>query len=148
MSQMRAGKVDDLGRRRRANLARAMIIGVGVDLVGNGRLERELARGEWSFADGVFTAREIRSCSRSRRPAARYAACFAAKEATLKALGISACDLGMMREVELHLDGSGKSAIVLRGRLKSESERLGVRHLRISMSSSKQQTAAMVIVES
>ncbi|MGZ4813584.1 MAG: holo-ACP synthase [Terriglobales bacterium] len=125
-----------------------MIVGVGIDLVANSRVERELARGEWLLGDGVFTTGEISRCRRNRRPAICYAACFAAKEATLKALGIEVADLGILREVELDLGEGGKSAVVLHERLKSESEHLEVKRIRVAIASGKQQTGAMVILES
>jgi holo-[acyl-carrier protein] synthase len=127
-------------------LAIVMIVGLGIDLVATSRVERELAQGEWRLGDGIFTSREISRCSRDRRPAICYAACFAAKEATLKALGVEVADLGMMREVEVEL--GDRCAIVLHDRMKSESEHLGVRHIRLSIAASKRQTGAMVIVES
>ncbi len=127
-------------------LATSMIVGFGIDLVATSRVERELALGEWLLGDGIFTSREISRCSRDRRPALCYAACFAAKEATLKALGVEVADLGMMREVEVELGDS--CAIVLHDRMKSESEQLGVRHIRLSIAPSKRQTGAMVILES
>ena len=127
-------------------LATVMIVGLGIDLVTNRRVERELARDEWLQGDGIFTSQEISRCSRNRRPALCYAACFAAKEATLKALGVEVADLGMMREVEVEL--GDRCAIVLHDRMKSESEQLGVRHIRLSIAPSKRQTGAMVILES
>ena len=127
-------------------LATVMIVGLGIDLVTNSRVERELARDEWLQGDGIFTGQEISRCSRNRRPAVCYAACFAAKEATLKALGVEVADLGMMREVEVEL--GDRCAIVLHDRMKSESEQLGVRHIRLSIAPSKRQTGAMVILES
>jgi holo-[acyl-carrier protein] synthase len=123
-----------------------MIVGLGIDLVANSRVERELARDEWLQGDGIFTSQEISRCSSHRRPALCYAACFAAKEATLKALGVEVADLGMMREVEVEL--GDRCAIVLHDRMKTESEQLGVRHIRLSIAPSKQQTGAMVILES
>ena len=123
-----------------------MIVGLGIDLVDNTRMQRELARAEWRLGDGIFTSREISQCSRDRRPALCYAACFAAKEATLKALGVQVADLGLLREVEVEL--GDRCEIVLHDRMKLESQRLGVRHVRLAIAPSKRQTGAMVILES
>ncbi|MGZ4789769.1 MAG: 4'-phosphopantetheinyl transferase superfamily protein [Terriglobales bacterium] len=125
-----------------------MIVGLGIDLVTNSRVERELASSCWAPKDGIFTARELSRCKRARHPAQRYAACFAAKEAALKALGVTIADLSMLREVEVVGEGDDGCAIVFHKRLKSESEHLGVRHIRLSIASTKQQTGAMVILES
>jgi holo-[acyl-carrier protein] synthase len=125
-----------------------VIVGLGVDLLENSRVARELARGDWRQENGVFTSEEIKRCSTGKNPALRYAACFAAKEATLKALGVGVSDLAMFREVEIGLDENGEYAVVLHDRLKSESEQLGVRHIRVSVAAAAKQTGAMVILES
>ena len=125
-----------------------MIVGLGVDLLENSRVAQELARGDWRQENGVFTSEEIKRCSTGKNPALRYAACFAAKEATLKALGIGVSDLAMFREVAIALDENGEYAVVLHNRLKSESEQLGVRHIRVSVAAAAKQTGAMVILES
>ena len=125
-----------------------MIVGLGVDLLENSRIAQELARGDWRQENGVFTSEEIKRCSTGKNPALRYAACFAAKEATLKALGIGVSDLAMFREVEIALDENGEYAVVLHNRLKSESEQLGVRHIRVSVAAAAKQTGGMVILES
>jgi holo-[acyl-carrier protein] synthase len=125
-----------------------VIVGLGVDLLENSRVAQELARGDWRQENGVFTSEEIKRCSTGKNPALRYAACFAAKEATLKALGIGVSDLAMFREVEIALDENGEYAVVLHNRLKSESEQLGVRHIRVSVAAAAKQTGGMVILES
>lgn len=121
-----------------------VILGIGIDLVENRRVERELARGEWRQADGIFSEAEIEHCTSTRRPARRYAACFAAKEATLKALGVAVTDLSAFREIDVEL---GCHRIVLHNRLKTHSEQLGVRHIRLSTSVGKDLSGAMVILE-
>ena len=81
-----------------------MILGIGTDLIEHVRVQRELAKSPWADNHGIFTAQEIARCRGSSRLVARYAACFAAKEATLKALGVGVSDLAMFREVEIGLD--------------------------------------------
>ena len=125
-----------------------MIIGLGVDLVENSRVTQELAQGDWRPENGVFTSGEIKCCSTGKNPALRYAACFAAKEATLKALGVGVSDWATFREVEIGRDNNGEYAVVLHDRLKSESQQLGVRHIRVSIAAAAEQTGAMVILES
>jgi len=124
-----------------------VILGLGIDLLENSRMERELSRGQWAPADGVFTEEEIRYCA-ARMPAFRYAACFAAKEAALKALGVPVADLAIYREVEIRPgNGSGRQ-IVLHRRLKARSEQLGVRNITLSVARSPEETSAIVIIES
>lgn len=121
-----------------------MIVGLGIDMLENRRVARELEGGEWRPADGIFNPDEVRWCNDTARPAQRYAACFAAKEAALKALGISADDLAMFREVEVR---PGANTLALRQRLQQRAEQLGVRHIRLSTSVSRDLTGAMVILE-
>ncbi len=121
-----------------------MIVGMGIDLLDIRRVERELQRGEWQRGEAIFSPEEIRYCNAFRRPAQRYAACFAAKEAAIKALGMEVADLAAFREVEVQLD---TNSIALRQRLKNRSEQLGVRRIRLSTAVSRDLTGAMVILE-
>ena len=90
-----------------------MILGIGTDLIEHDRVQRELEQSPWADNDGIFTSQEIARCRVSKRPVVRYAACFAAKEATLKALGLEVGDLGMFREVELAADSKGAAYVVV-----------------------------------
>ena len=125
-----------------------MIVGLGIDLVENSRVTKELAQGDWRPENGVFTSGEIDRCSTGKNPALRYAACFAAKEAALKALGIGLSDWVMFREVEICRDENGEYTAILHDRLKSKSEQLGVRQIRVSIAAARKQTGAVVILES
>ncbi len=125
-----------------------MIVGLGIDLIENRRVERELARGEWAQEDGIFCGEEIRHCSTGKKPGLRYAACFAAKEAALKALGAEVGNLAIFREVEVKVGSGGEYGIVLHDRLRSKAGRLGVRHINLALAATKRQTGAMVILES
>jgi holo-[acyl-carrier protein] synthase len=125
-----------------------VIVGLGIDLVENSRFERELGRGEWTREDGIFTGEEILYGRSGRHAARRYAACFAAKEAALKALGVGVEDLAVFREVEVRFGRGSVCGIVLHDRLQSKAGRLGVRHINLSIAAANKQTGAMVILES
>jgi holo-[acyl-carrier protein] synthase len=124
-----------------------VILGLGIDLLDNRRVEQELLRGNWLLDDGIFTPEEISYCGSSKKPALRYAACFAAKEATLKALGVRVSDLAMFREVEVGRAINNEYKIVLHSRLKAEAEELGVRRINLALARSAKQTGAVVILE-
>ncbi len=124
-----------------------MIVGLDIDFLETHRFEHELARAPWLPQDGIFTRNEIRRCSRGPRPPQRYAACFAAKEATLKALCLAPRDLGQFREVEIARGSNDEEVIVLHRRLKRESRRLGVRRIRLATASTRRHCAALVILE-
>lgn len=124
-----------------------MIVGLGIDLLENSRVERELARGDWLLDDGIFTREEIRHCSGSGKAALRYAACFAAKEATLKAMNARISDLTIFREVEVQAGADSEYRVVLHGGLRTQFERRGARQIRLSVARSAQHTIALVILE-
>lgn len=122
-----------------------MIVGCGVDVVDHARVERELARGEWLLPDGIFSARELRYCAEAKQRALRFAQCFAAKEAALKALGVTVPDLAVFREVEV-VGPAGKRALRLHGRLQA---RLGAaQRLHFSLGGTRQTSVAIAILES
>jgi holo-[acyl-carrier protein] synthase len=89
--------------------------GVGIDLLEIGRLERALERHP-RLADRVFTEAEREYATARARPGRHLAARFAAKEAVVKALGLSA-GFGL-REIEIvagepptvHLSGHAADA--------------------------------------
>ena len=125
-----------------------MILGIGTDLIEHVRLQRELALSPWSDADGIYTAQEIASCRSSPIPIAQYAACFAAKEATLKALDLEVRDLATFREVELTVASEGAPMLLLHGRVRTKSEQLGVRRINMSIAAARKLTGALVVLES
>lgn len=125
-----------------------MIAGLGIDIVETSRVARELDDGPWLAREGVFTLAEITYCSTARNPAQRYAACFAAKEATLKALGMEVKDLGYFREVEVQFDLSIEGRITLHGRAQNMATELGIRNLQLSIAVTRKRVGAMVILES
>ena len=124
-----------------------MILGLGADLLDAGRVAQELLRGEWQANQGIFTPEEIRCCSTGPNPASRYAACFAAKEAAMKALAVRADDLALFREVEI-VQGSGSGfKVILHDRLEAASEQLGVRRISLSLTLGAGLAGAVVILE-
>jgi len=124
-----------------------VILGCGIDILETRRVEQEHTRGEWLPEEGIFTPEEVTRCNTSRNPARRFAACFAAKEAALKALGAQVDDLAIFREAEVMFGPGAECSIILHGRLRSASERRGVRSIRLSITQSANQTCAMVLLE-
>jgi holo-[acyl-carrier protein] synthase len=125
----------------------AVILGLGIDLLETRRVEQELSRGDWLLADGIFTPEEITYCSAAGKPALRFAACFAAKEATCKALGLQVSDLGLFREAEVVPRNNGSYQVLLHGRLAAAAGALGVRSIALSMAHHGGQTSAIVMLE-
>ena len=121
----------------------------GVDLV---ELEkfREVFSRHPSFARDLFTEEERSYCASRRNSSLHYAGRFAAKEATLKALGIG-ITTGIdraFREVEVSRTGSGRPTLNLHGWVARLSRRLSVRQTTVSISHSADYVVATVILVS
>jgi len=121
-----------------------MIIGIGVDLVKIGRIEKA-AKGS-GFLERVFTEREREYCSRQKYPAQHYAARFAAKESILKAIGTGWS--GGVRWIDMEvLHGEGGGPIVnLSGRVKDMMDLKGVKQVMLSYSHDEGYAVAQVIL--
>jgi holo-[acyl-carrier protein] synthase len=86
------------------------VVGVGIDVVDIDRLRTALARTP-RLAERVFTATERAQAQRRADPTSAYASRFAAKEATLKALGLGLFELPLD---QIEVVGGGDAAPALR----------------------------------
>src|SRR6202035_2781677 len=89
------------------------MIGLGIDAVDIDRFRQVLARRP-GLAQRLFTVGERSYAARLADPAPSLAARFAAKEATMKALGVG---LGAFRwwDVEVQRSKEGRPSLILRG---------------------------------
>lgn len=122
-----------------------MIAGTGVDIIEVERIARALERHPERFLHRVFTPGEIADCwpgeqHRTRRLAAR----FAAKEATLKALGIGLRGVNWT-DIEVVKDSLGKPELRLTGRLAVLAAEQGISGLHLSLSHCKEYALAQVV---
>lgn len=120
------------------------MIGIGVDLVDIDRFRTVLARTP-SLAARLFTDDERAYADRQTDPTPRLAARFAAKEATLKCLGLG---LGGMRLVEIEVvrdDATGRPDLRLHGRAAEVAAAHGVREWRLSLSHTDALAQATVV---
>jgi holo-[acyl-carrier protein] synthase len=115
-----------------------MSSGVGIDLLEIDRMERALERHP-RLAERIFTRAELDYAEARARPARHLAARFAAKEAVVKALGLSGFDL---RQIEVIAGEppvaklAGRAADVAAGR-----------RVEISLTHSRDFAAAVAIVD-
>ncbi len=115
---------------------------IGMDLVELMEMERSLEMHDDRFLDRVYTPAER---DRARRHPRRLAAGFAAKEATMKALGRTDEAIGW-RSVEVIGDGRSPS-VVLRGDAARLARERGVVGLTLSVSCDGELAAALAIAE-
>jgi holo-[acyl-carrier protein] synthase len=119
---------------------------IGTDIVSIARFERLLDSGSGPRA--IFTVGEQRHCSGLRDEAAHLAARFAAKEASLKALGIG---LGLppssrkLREIEVVSLG-GMTTLRLHGRVARRARMLGLTGGAVTLTHSAGLAAAQVLL--
>ena len=121
------------------------MIGIGVDAVEVGRFREVMARTP-GFASRVFTADEIASLADRSDPAPSLAARFAAREATMKALGVGlgAFDL---HDVSVDRTESGAPQLIVRGRAERLATERGVSKWFVSLTHTDGVAMAMVAAE-
>jgi len=123
-----------------------MILGVGVDLVEVGRLERAIARHGEEFLREILTGEEIDRCRRTSRFLPACATVFAAKEALFKALGTGRA--GPISWQDVSVRGSRRSVSVsLEGAAAAAARRLGVERVHACLSAGARLAAAVVVLE-
>ncbi|HUS82372.1 MAG TPA: holo-ACP synthase [Dehalococcoidia bacterium] len=116
-------------------------LAVGVDLVEIGRVHRLLQRHRDRFRSRVFTPTELRLCrDRPHLLAVR----FAAKEATMKALGTGIRGVAW-REIEVLPNRRGKPLLFLYGRARERARKLGLTALDVSLTHSREYAMATVV---
>jgi len=124
-----------------------MILGTGVDLCEVPRIEAAIERHGRRFLERIFTPLEIAYAESKASRFERYAARFAAKEAGMKALGTGWHGGIAWRDFEVVNLPSGRPTLRFHGRAAAIAAKLGVRHAALSLTHTKDQALAMVILE-
>jgi holo-[acyl-carrier protein] synthase len=124
-----------------------VIVGLGVDMEEITRIGEAIARHGRAFLDRIFTPGEIAYCERHRDAVERYAARFAAKEATMKALGTGWAKGVRWRDIEVARQPGSRPTIVLHGAAREHADRMGARHISLSLTHTGNFALAQVILE-
>lgn len=124
-----------------------MIIGIGIDICRISRIADLREKYGPRFLDRVFTAEEQEQC---QGPSAdeRFAARFAAKEATMKAFGTGWRKGIIFKDIELPAREMGPPRIVLHNASKAYADGLGVSRIHVSLSHEREHAIAFVVLES
>lgn len=123
------------------------IIGVGTDILDEGRIVRLVERGGDRFLEHWYTQAEIDLCRTSARPGRVAARAFAVKEATLKAVGASFPGPVRWWEIEVLTARHGGWEVRLSGDTATHAARAGVRTLHATTTRSGCWVAALVVAE-
>jgi holo-[acyl-carrier protein] synthase len=125
-----------------------MIVGLGIDITGVDRIEAAIARRGRALLMRLFTPSEITYCERHRNRAERFAGRFAAKEATMKALGTGWARGVRWIDIEVVREPSGKPTLKLSGATRAIADRLGVKNIALTITHDGNTAMAQVIFES
>jgi holo-[acyl-carrier protein] synthase len=117
-----------------------MPIAIGIDLVGFDEIAEALRRGD-RYLRRIYTDEELDDCGASPR---LLAACFAAKEATMKALSRTDQPIPW-RSIELRMRHGAQPSLELTGAAASLALARGVTGLSVSVTHSRQSAAAIVL---
>jgi len=122
-----------------------VIVGMGIDLAEVPRIASMVKRWGDRFTKRVFTDGEREYALSRGNAASHLAARFAAKEATLKALGVPP---GLSwHEIEVVGGGNEPPLLVLRGQALAAANRLGTVRMHLTLTHTADVAAAMVVAE-
>lgn len=124
-----------------------MIVGTGVDLAEVPRIRASIERFGAKFTERVYTPLEIAYVERKANKYERYAARFAAKEAGMKAIGTGWRHGVTWQDFEVTNMPSGRPTLRLHGMASRIAEKLGVKHIALSLTHTAQLGMAHVILE-
>ena len=124
-----------------------MIVGLGLDVAEIDRIEAAITRHGAPFIERLFTPDEIAYCERYKNRYERYAARFAVKEAAMKALGTGWSHGIRWRDIEVTREPGGKPGLRLEGVAREFADRLGVKHISVTITHSGNLALAQVIFE-
>ena len=123
------------------------ILGVGLDLVENERMEEVLSRWDGRFRDRVFTNREQTYCEAKSVPWRHYAGRWAVKEAVSKAFGTGIhAELSWLDMEVVNDPASGAPSVVLSTRGQALADKHRVSRVVISLSHTRHYAVAQAIL--
>jgi len=117
-----------------------MILGLGIDICEVKRIKGLIDRYGERFLKRVYTEEELR-----KKTVESLSARFAAKEATIKALG--GYFINSLKEISVINTEEGKPKIELRGKALRRFCELGGKSIYLSLSHTKEIACAVVIIE-
>jgi len=122
------------------------LLGLGMDLVEIDRIEDSLHKFGDRFLHRIFHPSEVAYAQGQARPATHLAARFAAKEATIKALGLT--DTGVAwTDMEVRRAADGHCTLRLHGAARRQADALGADAIALSLTHDGDYAAAVVVVD-
>jgi holo-[acyl-carrier protein] synthase len=125
-----------------------VIVGMGIDVAEVDRIRTVVEAQAERFLKRVYTPAEVAYCEQFKNKYERYAGRFAVKEAAMKALGTGWSRGVRWVDVEVVRQRGGRPTLELKGEAKNIADRMGVKHIAVSITHTSAQAFAQVIFES
>ncbi len=109
------------------------IVAHGIDLVDCPRIAEMVERHGERFIDRVFTKAEQAYAKSTKNEIEKLAGRFAAKEAILKLMGTGWRGKIAWTDIEVVNNAMGRPEVALEGEVKRIAEKLGIRHVSVSI---------------
>lgn len=122
-----------------------MIVGVGIDLVQNTRIDKALATHKLKFIEKVLTQKELDAIEYKKIPTAHLAGIFAAKEAVIKSLSSYLKFSLNFQEIVIKKNTNGVPEIYIQN--KRAQKKLASIKLNLSISNEERYSIAISIAE-
>jgi len=120
---------------------------MGIDIAEVPRIRAVIEKQSERFLRRVYTADEVAYCEQFKNKYERFAGRFAVKEAAMKALGTGWSRGVRWVDVEVVRQRGGRPTVTLRGEAKNIADRMGVKHIAVSITHTAEQALAQVIFE-
>ena len=122
------------------------IVGLGFDATDIPRIAEVFNRYGERFLRRIFTDGEIAYCTRRRNPVPHLAGRFAAKEATMKALGTGHSRGVLWKDIEVVRRPGGPPQLQLHGGAAARAQRMNVRNSLLTITHAESLAMAQVIL--
>ena len=109
------------------------VVAHGIDLVDCPRIEEMIKRHGRRFINRVFTAAEQAYADANKDRVEKLAGRFAAKEAVLKLMGTGWRGKIAWTDIEIVNTAAGQPEVTLDGEVKKLAEKLGIKHISVSI---------------
>jgi holo-[acyl-carrier protein] synthase len=122
------------------------VLGIGTHIAECLRIHKMLERHGELFTERVYTSDEIHFCRSRRQPLQHFTACWAAKEAILKALGLAGRKRLPWRDVEIRYEPGGGCNVAVRGAIRETVEQLRAGNVLVTTSFCRTHATAYALV--
>ena len=125
---------------------RDTVFGLGVDIASIERMKLAINRSGEKFLNLVYSKKEQDYCEQAEKKYERYSACWAAKEAAVKALGTGFRYSISFKDIELISGDGSRPTLYLSGKFLEIMKEKKVNHSQVSISHEGESAVAVVML--